>query len=212
MIEETLWQRVLSEMPLIAILRGIQPAEAVDIATALDEAGFLSLEIPLNSPDPLTSIRRIRDRFGGKLLVGAGTVLTPADVEAVRGAGAEFVVSPNANPAVIRSTKACGLISIPGFATPGEAFAAIEAGADVLKLFPAEAVAPHVLRAMKSVLPGAMPIFPVGGINPDSMGEYVRAGAAGFGIGSAVYKAGIDAATARKHAAAFTAAWRGLRT
>jgi 2-dehydro-3-deoxyphosphogalactonate aldolase len=212
MIGQTLWRRTLSSMPLIAILRGIQPAEVIDVAAALDEAGFLALEIPLNSPDPLTSIRRLHEHFGAKLLVGAGTVLTPADVEAVREAGAEFVVSPDSNPAVIRATKANGLVSIPGFATPSEAFAAIEAGADALKLFPAEAAPPPIMRAMRSVLPGAMPIFPVGGITPDSMFEYVTAGAAGFGIGSAVYKVGMDAATVRERAAKFTAAWRGLRT
>src|SRR6202044_2077054 len=130
MTEIVSWQGVLSEMPLVAILRGIEFSEVLEVAAALEQAGFLCLEIPLNSPEPVTTIRRLADSFAGKLLIGAGTVLTVPEVKAVHDAGAKFVVSPNTNPTVIRATKSCGLISLPGFATPTEAFAAIEAGAD----------------------------------------------------------------------------------
>lgn len=205
------WQLVLSQMPLIAILRGIQPTEVLDVAAALEQAGFLCLEIPLNSPDALTSIRRLREHFDGKLLVGAGTVLTVAEAEAVQKAGAEFVVSPNTSPAVIRATKACGLLSVPGFATPTEAFAAIEAGADALKLFPAEAAPPSVLRALKAVLPAEVPVLAVGGITPESMAGYFAAGAAGFGIWSAIYKHGLAVDIVRERAEGFVATWRNLR-
>jgi 2-dehydro-3-deoxyphosphogalactonate aldolase len=205
------WQRVLSHMPLVAILRGIEPSEALDVAAVLERAGFLCLEIPLNSPDALTSIQRLCAHFKGKLLVGAGTVLTIAEVEAVRKAGSEFVVSPNSNPLVIRATKARGMLSIPGFATLTEAFAAIEAGADALKLFPAEAAPPAVLNAMRSVLPFGLPVLPVGGITPESMAGYVAVGAAGFGIGSALYKRGVEVNAIRERAEGFVRAWRSLR-
>jgi 2-dehydro-3-deoxyphosphogalactonate aldolase len=211
MTEISMWKRILSHMPLVAILRGIEPSEVLDVATALEQAGMLCLEIPLNSPDPLTSIERVKDHFGGRMLVGAGTVLTVSDIAAVRKAGAEFVVSPNTNPAVIRATKSKGLISLPGFMTPTEAFAAIEAGADALKLFPAEAAPPAILKSLKSVLPAGFPVFPVGGITPGSMADYLAAGAGGFGIGSAIYKRGVDADAVRERAAAFVSAWRSLR-
>jgi 2-dehydro-3-deoxyphosphogalactonate aldolase len=197
-------------MPLIAILRGIVPSEVLEVAHALHEVGFLCLEIPLNSPDPLLSISRLREHFDGHLLIGAGTVMTSADVEAVHAAGGQLVVSPNANPMVIRATKARGLLSVPGFATPTEAFAALEAGADALKLFPAEAAPPPVLRAVKAVLPASCPVFPVGGITPESMAGYVAVGAAGFGIGSALYKRGVQIESVRERAARFVKAWREL--
>jgi 2-dehydro-3-deoxyphosphogalactonate aldolase len=212
MKETVSWQEVLSEMPLVAILRGIEFSEVLEVAGALEQAGFLCLEIPLNSPEAVTSIRRVADYFHGRMLIGAGTVLTVADVEAVNDAGAKFVVSPNSNPLVIRATKSCGLISLPGFATPTEAFAAIEAGADALKLFPAEAAPPATLQALKSVLPAGMPVFPVGGISPESMGRYLAAGATGFGIGSAIYKRGIEIDAVRERASGFVAAWRRLRS
>jgi 2-dehydro-3-deoxyphosphogalactonate aldolase len=205
------WQQTLSRVPLVAILRGIEPSDVLNVATALEQAGMLCLEIPLNSPDPLASIERLKDHFNGRLLVGAGTVLTVSDVEAVRKAGAEFVVSPNMNPAVIRATKSCGLISLPGFMTPTEAFAAIEAGADALKLFPAEAAPPAVLKALKSVLPAGFPVIPVGGITSGSMADYLAAGAAGFGIGSAIYKRGVAADAVRARAEGFVTAWHSLR-
>jgi 2-dehydro-3-deoxyphosphogalactonate aldolase len=210
MTEIVSWQGVLSEMPLVAILRGIEFSEVLEVAAALEQAGFLCLEIPLNSPEAATSICRLADTFAGKLLIGAGTVLTVAEVKAVHEAGAKFVVSPNTNPAVIRATKSCGLISLPGFATPTEAFAAIEAGADAIKLFPAEAAPPVTLKALKSVLPPTMPIFPVGGISPETMAGYIAAGAAGFGIGSAIYKRGIGVDDVHERAAGFVTAWRRL--
>ena len=185
------WQRVLAEMPLIAILRGVKPDEVVEIAEALSVAGFLCVEVPLNSPDPLASITRLRDRCAGRLFIGAGTVLTTIAVKSAYDAGAQFIVSPNANPEVIRATKACGLVSLPGIVTATEAFSALEAGADALKLFPGEAAPPPVLRALKTVLPANVSIFPVGGITPDAIAPFVDAGAAGFGIGSAVYKQGL---------------------
>ena len=205
------WQRMLSLMPLVAILRGLKPAEAIDVAGALKEAGFLCLEIPLNSPDPFSSVALLTEKFGDQLLVGTGTVLTEADVRASHKAGAKFIVSPNVNAAAIRATKSLGLISFPGFATPTEAFAALDAGADALKLFPAEAASASVLRAMKAVLPAGCPVFPVGGITTGNMGDYHAAGAAGFGIGSAIYKSGVTANAVRERAETFVQAWHNLR-
>jgi 2-dehydro-3-deoxyphosphogalactonate aldolase len=204
-------QRVLVQMPLIAILRGIEPSEVLEVAAGLREAGFLSLEIPLNSPDPLLSISRVRQHFDGQLTIGAGTVMTTGEVEAAHAVGAQFVVSPNTNQLVIHATKALGLLSIPGFTTPTEAFAALEAGADALKLFPAEASSPSVLRALKAVLPPSCPVFPVGGITPESMAAYFAAGATGFGIGSALYQPGVQVDIVRERALAFVRAWRILR-
>jgi len=206
-----LWQNMLRDMPLVAILRGLKPEEAIDVANALKDAGFLCLEIPLNSPDPFRSVELLTKAFGGQLLIGTGTVLTEADVTASQNAGAQFIVSPNMNPVVIRATKAAGMLSLPGFATPSEAFAAIDAGADALKLFPAEAVSPAALRAMKAVLPVACPVFPVGGITRNNMTDYHAAGAAGFGIGSSIYRSGVTASAVRERAAAFVQAWRNLR-
>jgi 2-dehydro-3-deoxyphosphogalactonate aldolase len=198
-------------MPLIAILRGMEPRDSLDIAEALVSAGFLCVEVPLNSPEALTSIAKIRARFDGKLLVGAGTVLSLTDVAEVQGAGAQFVVSPNTNPAVITATKHRGLLSVPGFATPTEAFAATDAGADAIKLFPAEGASPSMLRALKAVLPASCPILPVGGITPTNMTDYIAAGAAGFGIGSSIYKPGTRPQIVGERAASFVAAWRAQR-
>ena len=204
------WTQVLAGLPLIPILRGLRPSEAQAVGAVLEQAGFLCLEVPLNSPEPLASIRLLRAALDGRVLVGAGTVVTSAQVQAVRDAGAEFVVSPNAASSVIRATKACGLVSLPGIFTASEAFAALDEGADGLKLFPAEAASPPILRALKSVLP-PVSIFPVGGITPANMAEYAAAGAAGFGIGSAIFKAGQSPLTIRENAEAFVAAWRALR-
>lgn len=205
------WQEVCSQMPLIAILRGIEPNDAVQVAAALLEAGFLCLEIPLNSPRPLESIERICARFSARLFVGAGTVLQDSDVLAAERAGAQFVVSPHTRAALIETTKTRGLISVPGFATPTEAFTALEAGADALKLFPAESSSPVVLKAMRAVLPRHVPVFAVGGITPRSMRSYYAAGAAGFGIGSAVYSPGLGAQVVQEHATAFVSSWQSLR-
>lgn len=205
------WQRALSDMPLIAILRGITAREVMAIATALKECGFLCVEVPLGSPESLSSIHLLRQGFGTELFIGAGTVLTEDDVAAVHAAGAGFVVSPNVSRAVIRATKALGLVSLPGFATPTEAFAALESGADALKLFPAEMTPPPVLRALKAVLPSHIPVLPVGGISPSSMAAYVSAGAAGFGIGSALFKPGYEAPVVRERAGQLVKAWLALR-
>jgi 2-dehydro-3-deoxyphosphogalactonate aldolase len=205
------WQQVLQRMPLIAILRGIEPEEAGPVADALRLAGFLCVEVPLNSPRPLATIQRLRAHCDSRLLVGAGTVLREADVRAVEQAGAQFVVSPNTNVAVIETTKTCGLVSIPGFVTATEAFVALAAGADSLKLFPADGVPPAILGALRAVLPNTAPVLPVGGITTANMRAYHVAGAAGFGIGSALYAPGFGAHEVGIRAAAFVAAWHALQ-
>jgi 2-dehydro-3-deoxyphosphogalactonate aldolase len=203
----TLWERVLTKLPLIAILRGIEPPDAVVVTDALSRAGFLCVEVPLNSPNALESIREIRKRFDGQLLIGAGTVLTEAEVAAIHGAGAQIAISPNTNPTVIAAAKRHDLISIPGFATPTEALAGIAAGADALKLFPAESISHAAVRSLKAVLPASMPILPVGGITAASMAAYIGAGAAGFGIGSSLYTKGATADIVGRRAAMFVKAW-----
>ncbi len=180
-------QQVLDAMPLVAILRGITPDEAVDVAEALVDAGFRCLEVPLNSPDPLVSIARIAARLGDRALVGAGTVLAVEDVSRVAAAGGRIIVAPNCDPAVIGAAKEAGLAALPAFFTPTEALRALAAGADALKLFPAEAASPAALKAMLAILPPGTAILPVGGIGPDQFGPYWDAGAAGFGIGSFLY-------------------------
>jgi 2-dehydro-3-deoxyphosphogalactonate aldolase len=202
------WTNILETLPLIAILRGLKPEEAIDIAAALEAAGVLALEVPLNSPQPLESIRRIREAFGDRLMVGAGTVLTTDEVASVAAAGGQLIVSPNCDRAVIQASKAAGLISAPGVFTPTEAFAALKAGADALKLFPAD-VAGHVaLKAMKAVLPPTAPVLAVGGIDPDTLAGWRKAGAAGFGIGSSLYKPGDGAEVVGQRALRFVQAWR----
>ncbi|UUX98884.1 2-dehydro-3-deoxy-6-phosphogalactonate aldolase [Sphingomonas sp. J315] len=192
--------------PLIAILRGVTPDEVVPIGEALIGAGFALIEVPLNSPDPIESIARLAAEAGDRAMVGAGTVLREADVAAVAGAGGTLVISPNANPLVIAATAARGLVSLPGIATPTEAFAALDAGATALKLFPAEAASPTVLRAMRAVLPKSARVLPVGGIEPGNMKPWLDAGAAGFGLGSALYRPGLSAAEVGDRAATFVAA------
>jgi 2-dehydro-3-deoxyphosphogalactonate aldolase len=200
----------LKTLPLVAILRGVKPEEVVEIGDALARGGFSIVEVPLNSPRPIESIALLAKRFGDRLLIGAGTVLAPEQVEAVKAAGGRVVVMPHADSAVIRAAKRAGLLCLPGFATPTEAFAAVAAGADALKLFPAEANPPAVLRAMKAVLPPAIPVLPVGGITIDNMRPYREAGAAGFGLGSALYRPGDAAPAVADRAAAFVEAWRRL--
>jgi len=196
----------LARCPLVAILRGVKPDEVAPIAAALIDAGFAIVEVPLNSPDPFASIARLAHQFGDLALIGAGTVLTPTQVNDVNAAGGRLIVMPHADPEVVRAAKAARMVVLPGFATPTEAFAAIQAGADGLKLFPAETGSPAILKAMKAVLPPDIPILPVGGITPDRMDAYFQAGAAGFGLGSALYKPGNTAdevaAAARKFIAA----------
>ena len=200
----------MKQLPLIAILRGITPAEIVPVGKALYEAGFRLIEIPLNSPEPLESIRLLSAELGSDCLIGAGTVLTERQVADVAFAGGKLIVSPNANLAVIRATKAAGLISAPGVATPSEGFAALEAGADSLKLFPAEQLGPAVVKAWRAVFPKETALLPVGGITPDNMDVYVKAGANGFGLGSAIYKPGMTSEDVSRSAHAFANGWKAL--
>lgn len=192
---------------LVAILRGLTPSEAPAIGAALIEAGVTNIEVPLNSPDPLDSIAILQERFGKQARIGAGTVLTPDQVRAVAATGARLIVSPNCDPAVIAATKDAGMDSFPGVMTPTEAFAAIAAGCDALKLFPGELVGAKGLRAMAAVLPRDMPLYAVGGVSAENMGEWLAAGASGFGIGSSIYKPGDSAETVSQKARAIAAAW-----
>jgi len=200
-------QSCMARLPLVAILRGVRPEEAVAIGAALVEQRFALIEVPLNSPDPLNNIARLADAFGDTALIGAGTVLDPADVARIADAGGRLIVMPHSDTAVIRAAKQAGLACVPGFATPTEAFSALSAGADALKLFPAEANPPAVLKAMRAVLPADVPVLPVGGITPDGMAAYRAAGAAGFGLGSALYKPGLGAAEVGRNASAFRTAF-----
>ncbi len=197
----------LSPTSLIAILRGISPDDAEAIASVLVEAGFGGIEVPLNSPDPFKSIEILARKFGGATLVGAGTVLMPGAVEMAAKAGAQLIVAPNADPAVIERALRMDLKVLPGVATPTEAFAALSLGATGLKLFPAEALPPDVVKAWRSVLPKDTQLFPVGGVTPDRLAPYRAAGADGFGIGGALYKPGMTAKTVEAKARAFVAAW-----
>lgn len=198
----------LQQLPLIAILRGVTPKEIVPVGLALYEAGFRLIEIPMNSPQPLQSISLLAAELGDRALVGAGTVLSTGQVEEVAQAGGRLIVSPNCNPEVIRATRRAGLFSSPGVATPSEGFAALEAGAQVLKLFPAEQFNPSIVKAWRAVFARDIALLPVGGITPAGMAAYVDAGASGFGLGSALYKPGMSAAEVGENAAAFVAAWR----
>lgn len=194
--------------PLVAIIRGVTPAEAEGIGQAIYDAGIRIIEVPLNSPEPFTSIGLLARRFGGQALVGAGTVLGAADVARVKDAGGRLIVSPDTNTEVISAAAVAGLVSSPGYFTPSEAFAAIRAGAHALKLFPAEAASPAVLRAQLAVLPKSVPVLAVGGIKPDNMRPWLDAGVAGFGLGGGLYKAGQSAADTLDKARAYVA---GLR-
>jgi 2-dehydro-3-deoxyphosphogalactonate aldolase len=183
-------QTRLGECPLVAIIRGVTPGEVEAIGEAIYDAGIRIIEVPLNSPDPLQSIGKLAKRFGDRALIGAGTVLTPEDVERVRDVGGRIIVSPNTNRAVIEAAVAAGLVSSPGFFTPSESLEAIEAGAHALKLFPAECTTPALVRAQRAVFPRDVPIIVVGGVQPADMRSWLDAGAAGFGLGSGLYKAG----------------------
>lgn len=194
--------------PLIAILRGVRPDEVVAIGEELVAAGFTLIEVPMNSPDPLDSVARLVAALGDRAMIGAGTVLTVDQVAAMRDAGGRMVISPNTNIDVIRASAAAGLVSLPGIATPSEALAALDAGATALKLFPAEAASPTILKAMRAILPGGLRILPVGGIVPEGMAPWRQAGAAGFGLGSALFKPGMTADEVGARARAFVAALR----
>lgn len=187
------FKEALEACPLVTILRGVQTEEVEAIGDALVEAGLRLIEVPLNSPDPLRSIERLAQHLGDSAIVGAGTVLAPEQVGAVRDAGGRLIVSPNTNVEVIARTVREGLVSLPGFQTPSEAFEALEAGAHGLKLFPAEAASPRVLKALRAVLPADVPVLPVGGIEPGLIQPWLDAGANGFGLGSALYQPGMTA-------------------
>ena len=202
----------MQPLPLVAILRGLTPQEAPAIGAALADAGFCILEVPLNSPQPLASIELLAKQLGDRCLIGAGTVLTPGQVQDVADAGGRIIVMPHADTEVIAAAHAKGMRCTPGVATPTEAFAALRAGADALKLFPAEQLPPPVLKAWSSVLPAGTALLPVGGITPERMAAYYHAGAAGFGIGSALYAPKTPAAEVGRRARAFIDAWNSLQT
>ena len=197
------------ELPLVAILRGLSPAEAHSIGDAIVEPGFKLLEVPLNSPQPYESIALLRARFP-QALVGAGTVLSVVQVHRVDEAGGELIVSPNFNPEVVAEAARLGMVCLPGVMTPTEAFGALAAGATGLKLFPAEMASPSVVKALLAVLPAGTPLMPVGGITPNNMADWRAAGATGFGIGSSLYRPGKEAAAVRDTAMAFVAAYNGV--
>lgn len=202
------FEAALTHLPLVAILRGLTPAEAEPVAQILYQAGFRLIEVPLNSPEPFASIAAIRHCLPDDALVGAGTVLEVADVARLKDIGAELVVMPHADTSVISAAAACGLMCMPGIATPTEAFAALKAGAAGLKLFPAELISPAIVKAMRAILPKGTRLFPVGGITPDNMSPYLAAGVNGFGLGSALYTPGMPLDKLRAQAERFVAAWK----
>jgi 2-dehydro-3-deoxyphosphogalactonate aldolase len=200
----------LKRWPLVAILRGIKPGEALDIGTMLVETGFTIIEVPLNSPEPFASIMRLAKRLGDRALVGAGTVTDWEQVTKVSDAGGRVIVMPHADERVVEAAKRRNLFVVPGFATPTEAFRMINAGADAIKLFPAEANPPKVLKSLRAVLPKDVLILPVGGITPHNMNDYWAAGADGFGLGSALYKPGMTIEQVAQSAADFRVALHAL--
>ena len=202
----------LHRCPLIAILRGVAPHEVTGIGEVLVEAGFRLIEVPLNSPDPLVSIQRLAAALEGRAVIGAGTVLRESEITAVQAAGGTMIVSPNTNINVIAETARLGLVSLPGIATPSEALAALGAGATALKLFPAEGSSPAALKAMRAIMPAGVRVLPVGGITPDSLGGWMEAGAAGFGLGSALYTPGVPPEQVAVRARDFIAAMEARRS
>jgi 2-dehydro-3-deoxyphosphogalactonate aldolase len=205
---KALLDRYLSECPLIAIIRGVTPAEAEAIGEAIFDAGIRIIEVPLNSPQPMESIAKLAAKFGDRALIGGGTVLKLEQVAEVEGAGGRLVVSPNTNVEVVAETAAAGLVSCPGYFTPSDAFDALEGGATALKLFPAEGASPAMLKAQRAVLPRDVPVIVVGGIRPDNMQPWLAAGANGFGLGGALYQPGQSPAETGDKARAYVA---GLR-
>ena len=199
----------LRECPLVAIIRGVTPGEAEAIGAAVVEAGIRIIEVPLNSPEPLKSIEILAKSLGDRALVGAGTVLDPADVARIRDAGGRIIVSPSTYAPVIEATAAAGMVSSPGFYTPSEAFEALRAGAHSLKLFPAEAASPAVVKAMLAVIPRDIPLLVVGGVKPDGMRPWIEAGATGFGLGSGLFKPGNSAAETGANARAYVKGLNG---
>ncbi len=203
MSAKDLLNRYLDQCPLVGIIRGVTSDEAGAISDAIFEAGIRIVEVPLNSPDPLRSIELIARRLGEQALVGAGTVLDPKQVQQVKDAGGRIIVSPDTNTDVIAAAAAAGMVSSPGYFTPSEAFAAIRAGADALKLFPAEGASPSVLKAQLAVLPSDVPVLVVGGVKPDNMRPWLDAGATGFGLGGGLYKPGQSSAATLEKARAY---------
>jgi 2-dehydro-3-deoxyphosphogalactonate aldolase len=206
----SLLRRFFDALPIIAILRGLRPEDALWAMDALVAAGIRIVEVPLNSPRPLESLRQLVGRAGDDLLIGAGTVLSTDDVAAVAETGARLIVAPNCDPLVIAKAKALGLAVLPGVATPTEAFAALKAGADGLKMFPGEMLPPKVLKAWRAVLPQGTRLVPVGGVSLDNMADYLAAGAAGFGIGSALFRPGITAGDLHDRALKFAERYRQI--
>jgi 2-dehydro-3-deoxyphosphogalactonate aldolase len=204
-----LFDTCFAQCPLIAIVRGITPDECEAVGDALYEGGIRIIEVPLNSPDPLASIERLSSRFGDRALIGAGTVLRADQVLDVAQAGGRIIVSPSVNTEVIRTSVAAGLVSCPGYSTPSEAFAALDAGAHALKLFPAEGASPAVIKAQRAVLPRDVPVIVVGGVGTDNMRPWLDAGANGFGLGSGIYKPGQTPEQTLEKARAFVAGLAG---
>ena len=205
------FEGAFESLPLIAILRGIDPDEALPLTKILYDSGFRLIEIPLNSPDPFVSIEKVRKALPMDALVGAGTVTSVADVDRLADIGANLVVMPHSDVEVIKAARAADMICTPGIATPTEAFAALAAGANALKCFPAELIVPAVVKAIGTVLPKNTKLLPVGGIRPDNMHEFLASGAAGFGLGSALYKPGLDATELAERANSFVTAIRNER-
>lgn len=193
----------LAECPLVAIIRGVHPDEVLAIGDALLEAGIRIIEVPLNSPEPLRSIEALVRHAGGRATIGAGTVLDPADVARVADVGGELIVAPNTDPVVITGTVSAGLVAAPGFYTPSEAFTAVHAGAHALKLFPAEAASPKVLKAQMAVLPKDRPVLVVGGVKPETMRDWLEVGAKGFGLGTGLYTPGLTPREVSQRAKAY---------
>lgn len=200
----------LARSPLVAVLRGVKPHEVEGIAAALEQSGIAIVEVPLNSPDPLDSIARLAKNFGSRLLIGAGTVMSPEQVAQIAAVGGKLIVTPHADVAVTRAAKQHGMLAVPGFFTPTEAFALLAAGADALKLFPAEGARPEVLRAIRAVLPPETSVLPVGGVDSANIAAWHAAGAAGYGIGSAIYRPGDTAAVVAEKAKRLVAAVASL--
>ncbi|MEZ9236725.1 2-dehydro-3-deoxy-6-phosphogalactonate aldolase [Shewanella sp. 10N.286.52.A9] len=193
----------LKELPLVAILRGVTPEEVIAIADVLVAAGYRVIEVPLNSPNPYESIKRLSEKYGDSVVIGAGTVVSKEQVDLVKEAGGRIIISPHADIDIIQYSKKLSLYSVPGFLNPTEAYAAINAGADSLKLFPADTVGPKGLKAMSVVLPKEIPILPVGGVSPNTMKAFLDAGASGFGLGSGLYKAGMSVEQTKQNALSY---------
>lgn len=200
---------LMQEFPMVAILRGIKPDEVIEHAQVLIAAGFRLLEVPLNSPDAFTSIRSLQDKFGEQVLIGAGTVLTMTQLTELVATGAKLMVCPHTDVELIKAAKVAGLYAMPGFFTASEAFAALHAGADAVKLFPAEALPTiNVVKALGAVIPAETWLCPVGGVMPNNVADYLNVGARGFGLGSALYKKGQSVETTKANAEAFMTAWK----